>query len=221
MTAEREEPRLYWDGGIFQCGIYSETPVPQEWMESAIESLQQFLLECQKHYFAFASAVLGIARWNEQSQQMLSQANPDNTLFMGTGNPNEPQTPGRSTIGRMNIGEYLENLQPGGVFEDYQAKALVVVVHHIWDERYRTMIADAVNVAHNQVECDLMGDIRLVRNLLIHNKSVVPEGFKRRIGFLPQIWSMDPGELRITRPMIDSLFEQIQAIKLRIVPPKS
>ena len=140
---------------------------------------------------------------------------------MGSGFPDAPQTPGRSTIAQMKIREYLQSLKPGGLFENYQAKAVVVAIYQLWDEQYRPSIADALNVAQQQVECDLMGDIRLVRHVIVHNKSIVPYGFNDQIGFLPQIWNLDPGELLITKEMINSLFEQLNATQLRIVSPKS
>ena len=63
------------------------------------------------------------------------------------------------------------------VHEDHVAKSLVVVIYHLWNEYYRPRIAKAVSAEPNQVECALLGDIRRVRNLIIHKNSEVPNGF--------------------------------------------
>ena len=121
----------------------------------------------------------------------------------------------------MTQGELLQSLQEGGVFENYQAKSLVVMLFHLWDERYRPAIAGAIETEKQQVQCDLLGDVRLVRNIVIHEKSVVPDGFSDHVRFLAQIWNFHPGELQITRQMIHSFMEQLNAVKLRIVFPNS
>ena len=62
--------------------------------------------------------------------------------------------------------EVLECLKSGGVFEDQNAKAFLVTILHRWDEHFRPSIARLLSVGPNAVQCDLMGDLRIVRNAL-------------------------------------------------------
>ena len=75
-----------------------------------------------------------------------------------------------------------------------------------------------MSVSKRQVECSLMGAIRLVRNLIIHENSVVPQHFSAKLELLSQIWNLEPGELAITEKMVQSLMEQINAICVQIDP---
>ena len=84
----------------------------------------------------------------------------------------------------------------------YTLTSNVVTLYHLRDEWYRPMIAQSVGVHSTQVECDLMSDIRQVRSIIIHNRSIVPDGLTEKIEFLPQIWSLYPGELQVTNRMI-------------------
>ena len=118
----------------------------------------------------------------------------------------------------MTQGELLESLADGGLFEDHLAKSLVVVIYYLWDEHYRPGIAKAVSAVPAQVECTLLGDIRRVRNLIIHKNSVMSESFPT-LSFLSQIWNLKPGEIKITSEMVTSLLEQVNALRLTIVDP--
>ena len=68
----------------------------------------------------------------------------------------------------------------------------------------------------NQVQCTLMGDLRHIRNVIIHEDAVIPQDFSDKLELLPQIWSLEPGELRITEQMVHSLMEQINALRIQI-----
>ena len=103
----------------------------------------------------------------------------------------------------------------GGDFEDRRNKALLVMLYHRWDEFYRYRIGEAFGVGKNDVRCVLMGDLRCVRNLIVHDNAVVPRGFS--CWFLEQIWvPFAAGELTITNGMIHSLMEQLNAIQVEI-----
>ena len=95
----------------------------------------------------------------------------------------------------------------GGEFEARRNKALLVMLYHRWEEFYRHRIGQAFGVRKNDVHCVLMGDVRRVRNLIVHDNAVVSGEFS--CAFLEQIWGpFVPGELRMTDPMIHSLMER-------------
>ena len=141
----------------------------------------------------------------------------DNMFSVGTAFPDSKQSPGSSTIATIKIGDFLKGLEEGGEFENQHAKAFLVLIYHLWDEKYRPAIGSLLSVdPTKQVLCDLMGDVRRVRHLIIHNDSVVPQGFMHRLTMLQEIWNLQPGELKLTEKMIQSLMEQINAIRVNI-----
>ena len=220
MREEKEHSGLYWHGGPFQAKVHDIRSLPEETNSEVMALLEEFLVACQQYYFAFYSAMTGIQTQHERYEKILQPANKDKAFFIGSAFPNAEQSPGSSTIAMMNQGELLESLKKGGVFENHHAKALVVVIFHIWDETYRPRIAEALSVKPKQVECALMGDIRQVRNLIIHEKSIIPGWFSANLELLPKIWTLESGELRITEEMVHSWMEQLNAIRLRITDPK-
>lgn len=211
-----EESKLYWNGGIFQARIYDPRGLLEEAGSKAIGILEEFLTVCQKYYFAFNSAITGIRHNRERYGKIMDHADRDISISIGSAFPTMAQSPGQTTIAQMRQGELLESLKEGGEFENSQANALVIVIYHLWDELYRPEIAQAISVKTNQVDCTLMGDIRQVRNLVVHKKAVVPDGFSSKLELLPQIWNLQPGILLITEKMVHSWMEQLNALQLTI-----
>ena len=222
MKEQAPQSELYWYGGPFQPRIdfspphYVQGIQNVEAMAAASEVLKTFISTCQRHYFAFHTAVSGIRKMREQTEGVFLPEHLTKTVFIGRGPPDTEPLPGSSTVGQMGQGELLDSLKEGGTFENFHAKAFVVIVFHLWDESCRKEIADALEVKTGQVTCSLMGDLRLMRNLIIHNQSVIPEDFPKKVQWISQIWSLDPGDMQLTGAMVNSLIEQLNAMRVSI-----
>lgn len=212
--------KLYWEGGSFRVRLYHNPNTPRHAVDTAVSILDEFRADCQKQYMAFNGVVNGRQLAYERFRRIMTPEDKDKGFSVGSAPPDAEQSPGKSIIAHMSQGELLEGLKEGGEFENQHAKALLVLIYHRWCENFRKRIADIMSVPPNQVECDLMGDIRRVRNLIIHENSVIPRNFPTKLELLPEIesWSLEPGELTITEKMVHSLMEQINAIRVRITP---
>ena len=218
-----QQSSLYWTGGEFHTELMTEQG---HFTETALRDVLKFLDEyrdvCQMQYIAFNGVCNGRTLAYERFKSSFDPANMDNTFFVGTAFPGSKQSPGASTIASTKIGDLLKGLAEGGEIENQHAKAFVVLIYHLWDEKYRPAIGSLLSVdPTKQVLCDLMGDVRLVRNLIIHSDSVVPQRFVHRLTMLQEIWNLQPGELKLTEKMIHSLMEQINAIRVNIAASPS
>ncbi len=211
---ESNQSKLYWHGGPFQVSISHPSNVPASAIEGAINIIEEFRIESQKQYIAFDGAVNGRNESYKRFENLFKPAHRDKRISVGTGLPDSPQLPGSSTLATMTQGEFLEGLKPGGEFENQHAKALIVLIYHLWDEKYRRRLSQVLSVPLNNIRCSLMGDIRQIRNLIIHEDSVVPPNFPNRLELLPEIWTFDVGNLRISATMIHSFMEQLNAIRV-------
>ena len=215
-----QQPALYWHGCSFIVSIEDIRTSPQGHGSEAIELLEEFRSACHKYYFSFSHATLGYEAQYQLYGKIIDPANYENLISTGSSFPNAKQSPGSSTIAQMTQGDLLNSLKYGGLFEGHVAKSLVVVMYHLWNEYYRPRIAKALSAEANQVECTLLGDIRRVRNLIIHRNSALPDNFPATLALLPQIWDLESGELRITRGMVHSLMEQVNALSLTVTDPR-
>ena len=95
-------------------------------------------------------------------------------------------------IAEIKQGGLLDNLKVGGEFEDLNAKAFVVMIFHRWDEQFRHKMAQVFSVPKNGVQCDLLGDVRHIRNAAIHENSTIDQETIDKLKMLPSIWELKP-----------------------------
>ena len=202
----------YWSGGPFRVavgyppGVFSSAAVA-----NAVAVLEEFRAECQKAYFAFNGTLNGRLGASIKYKQLATRRAAH--VFAGSAFPEAQQRPGRSTIAKLTQGELLDALAESGDFEDRQNRALLVMLYHRWDEWYRHRAANALGVAKNDIRCTLMGEVRLLRNVIVHENGIVSEKFSAPL--LSWIWDgIPPGYLVITDNMVHALMEQLNAIRV-------
>ena len=197
--------------------VFHPSNYPQEGVERAVSSLEDFRNSCQQQFIAFFTANQGIRHNRDSFERRFEPRQGNNSrISFGTAFPDAEQLPGKSTIATMYQKDYLEALKAEREFENQQAKMFIVFIFHLWDDNFRHRIANSLSISNNLVECDLMGDIRLIRNSIIHRDSVVQPQDLNRLKMLPQIWNIEAGKLSISNNMVHAMMEQINAMCIRI-----
>ena len=124
------------------------------------------------------------------------------------------------TIATMKQGEIIEALQSGGEFENQNCHALIVFMYHLWDEYYRPKIATALGLEQTrQLKSDFFGDIRLIRNAIIHNQAVLTESNYSNLKMLVRLQELRPGELKLTLKTTQEMVAGLDPLQLRAIPP--
>ena len=203
----------YWSGGPFHVAlVYQRGSFSPEAVATAVAVLEEFRGECQKAYFAFNGAVNGRLDALIKYQQLTRRR--EARFSVGTAFPDGEQRPGKSTIAVLTQGEHLDSLAEGGDFEDRQNKAFMVMLYHRWDEWYRHRISRALGLRKKEdVRCTLMGELRLLRNLIVHENAIIPQGFS--VPLLSRIWGgIATSHIVITDRMIHALMEQLNAMRV-------
>ena len=213
MYEDQNSTALYWEEGPFRVCIESDASVPQDLVNEAVAILERFRHECLVLSSFFYLATGGLDEFRKRNADWIEQSG-ENTYFFGTQVPDQPQSRGRSTVSQISRFRLRELLDSGEAY-DMQAKLTIVYIYHLWEDNYRAYVAKRLSLDKNQVECDLMGDIRLVRNEIVHNNSQLDENTINELKMLPSIWNLRPGTLVLSNAMFHALMEQLNAIRIR------
>ena len=220
-----DEMQGYWSGGPSRVRFkHAPGAFPPEDLAKATEVLEDFRAECHKTYFAFNGLLNGRLVILERYKEILNYADiltgpegpgPERRIAAAPTLPDGEEKPGKSTTAVLTQGQILASFAKGGEVEDMQNKALLVMLYQRWDEWYRHRIAKELGLEKNKVRCSLMGEVRQLRNVVIHDNGVVPEGFSAPL--LSRIWSgIPPGFLVITDEMVTALTEQLNAVLVEV-----
>jgi hypothetical protein len=68
------------------------------------------------------------------------------------------------------IAAWKQRLADPGFDMMQAAHWVLVFTYHVWDEKYRDAIAQEKGILQKDVSVDVLGDMRLLRNSIIHNK---------------------------------------------------
>lgn len=69
--------------------------------------------------------------------------------------------------------DYLSANARGGPNEQQHARAIVVFLFTYWEDEVRPRLAKAKGVSVTDIRCDAMGDLRILRNVILHARDIM------------------------------------------------
>lgn len=78
----------------------------------------------------------------------------------------------RTAVAEMGNKEALDGMRKNGPFSQIIAHGIITWVYSLWNEVYREKIAAELSKDTNDIMCDVMGDIRIIRNFIVHDHAV-------------------------------------------------
>lgn len=205
---------LYYDEGTPCIVTYLPLGTPDEIIQGVVNAgsiLREFVDNCQERISLFYMARIMRMQWLNRNR--VTEGREDDVTYFGFGDPNMPQSEMSTKISTKKL---QQNLAEGGEFEGQMAKMTLVYIYHQWEEYFRGKIADAMSIEKKVVKCDLMADVRRIRNNIVHKHSVVDQSTIERLKILTNIWTIEVGTLEISIDMMDALTRAINAIRIKI-----
>ena len=76
--------------------------------------------------------------------------------------------------------EYMVTNADGGFNEQQHARGIIIFLFAYWEDEIRPRLARATRVETNDIRSDIMGDLRILRHVILHEKGIVrPDKFRR------------------------------------------
>jgi hypothetical protein len=173
---------------------------------SESKALSRFQERCHEIFTCYTFVKFGL--WNV-ADRLRPLITGDEDLVTGTGHPDDGKA-----HSKMNMSEAVKNSERGGSFSDIVAKSLLVLIYSEWDELFRHRVAAEVGAPAMDVSSDLMGDLRLVRHWIVHNKSRIDSKCKKMKVLK---WALSEGdELNVTDVMFADFIDSVNAMSVAI-----
>lgn len=152
-------------------------------MQSPLDDYEEALRECIELVNAQAGAYMDAlsgfaghhARVSRQVHRVMRpervQANPDRVSTVVWNSAEDPTQPDIIINRTVRADEFLASNAPGGANEQQHAKAILVFLYATWELELRPRLASAKGIAVSEVKADIMGDLRHIRNAILHSRS--------------------------------------------------
>jgi hypothetical protein len=102
--------------------------------------------------------------------------------------------------------DYLAENSEGGFNEQQQARAIIVFIFSYWDEEIRPRLTRNKNMTSpNGIRVDAMGDLRLLRHAIIHNKGKLETAAHGRLKIMKDLFEPN-SEIHVSHDVMHQIF---------------
>lgn len=112
--------------------------------------------------------------------------------------------------------DYLAANADGGANEQQQSRAIIIFLYTYWEDEIRPRLAKAKAVEKNDIGSDIMGDLTVLRNVILHAKGVIRPDKHRRLRKLADMFTVDQ-EIRFSYDGMHQVFVLIKQDLARLM----
>ena len=125
-----------------------------------------------------------VHRVNRRTKMAINEAGERVMVWSSFEDPSQPDII-HSQIVRAN--KYIAANSSGGANERQHSQAILVFLVAYWESSVRPRLAQARGVETNKIESNVMGDLTIVRNAILHSKAVIKSKEYKRLKSLSDI----------------------------------
>jgi hypothetical protein len=162
-------------------------------MEAFDEVMKEYIDFVKHQVGAYMDALAGFAGHHTRVKLQVHRANrPVKSYIDGSGQRvvvwasyEDPSKPDIVHNRIIRADDYLAANAKGGSNEQQHAKAVLIFLYTYWEDEIRPRLASSRGVDVKEIRSDIMGDLRIIRNIILHAKSIVradKHGDLKRLG---------------------------------------
>ncbi len=87
--------------------------------------------------------------------------------------------------------DYLSSNSVDGSNTQQHSQAILVFLFTYWEDEIRPRLAKSMNIAVNEIESDIMGDLRIIRNVILHSKGITRHDKHKSLKLLGDMFTVD------------------------------
>ncbi len=201
-----------WPGGALTLRFTGIPAVNREAQEEIGNIMQQFSADSQMMLVWFVG-ILNSRGAMRQHLERLAQRNEPLTI-----NSKRPDGRAESVFAQVPIENAINAFSDAGDFERLYAKAFVVFTFQIWEEVARRKMATALKVEPEDIEANLMGDWRRLRNWLIHRTKEAERDYFDNASILVPLLRPQPNEPSLTADKVFILMQHLNQMSVDVNP---
>ncbi len=87
--------------------------------------------------------------------------------------------------------DYLSSNSVDGSNARQHSQAVLVFLFTYWEDEIRPRLAKSMSIAANEIKSDIMGDLRIIRNVILHSKGIIRSDKYKSLKLLGDMFSVD------------------------------
>lgn len=129
-----------------------------------------------------------VHRINRREKSSIRQNGQPVTVWASYEDPKQPDVIHNRII-RAN--DYIAANSKGGSNEQQHARAVLVFLFTYWEDEVRPRLAASRSVRLQEISSDVMGDLRVIRNVILHSKSIMRPDKHKDLKKMSDLFAVD------------------------------
>jgi hypothetical protein len=196
---------------VTRTGVMVSLPMPND---DYLDTLREFIDFINRQVGVYMDAIAGFAGNKARIELQVARIQRRHwkgkdvdgaSIVVGT-SLEDPQSPDviHNRISRAS--DYIADNSELGYNEQQQAQAIIVFMFAYWDEEIRPRLARTRNLpTPNEIRVDAMGDLRLLRRAIIHNKGRLTIALHQRLKVFKDLFEPD-ADIQISHDCMHQVF---------------
>jgi len=169
-------------------GVYLDSIAGYKWAKERLEQTQQ--------------NVLGV--FKEQGEDWTLKQLDAKPMIIGKGAPNAPDA---KVLHRGTQLQFKQRNSYGGLNFKVIGNMCAVLLYQYWENHYRPQIGKLKQVPSNKVQIDVMGDLRHIRESIIHHRAIALPAIDKCVTLK---WFTEGDEIIFTNTQFEELIRLIK-----------
>ena len=121
----------------------------------------------------------------------------------------DPQSPDVVHSRITTAGNFIEENSLGGINQRQLSYSVIVFIYTYWEDEIRPRLARAAGIEIKSVRCEIMGDLRCIRNSILHTKGVFRPEWHGKLLVLKECFAVDE-QIEISYELMHQIFVKIK-----------
>lgn len=121
----------------------------------------------------------------------------------------DPQRPDVVHSRIVTANDFIKENSPGGVNQRQLSYSVIVFIYTYWEVEVRPRLAKAAEKDENSITCDIMGDLRCIRNSVLHAKGVFTPEWHGKLVLLKDCFAVGE-QIEISYELMHQIFVKIK-----------
>jgi hypothetical protein len=121
----------------------------------------------------------------------------------------DPQRPDVVHSRIVTAENFIKENSPGGINQRQQSYSVIVFIYTYWEDEIRPRLAKAAGKYDNSVKSDIMGDLRCIRNSILHTKGIFTPEWHGKLVVLKDCFAEDE-QIEISYELMHQIFVKIK-----------
>lgn len=121
----------------------------------------------------------------------------------------DPQRPDVIHSRIVTTKSFIQENSPGAINQRQLSYSVIVFIFTYWEDEIRPRLAEAANVEAKDIKSEIMGDLRCIRNSILHTKGVFTPDWHKKLVILKDCFAVEE-QIEVSYELMHQIFVKIK-----------